>query len=165
MPKLHLKRVIHQSAPEKGGYFYCTIHGDEVALFEKGKHQRLLVSLNDKIEVSCELNLSERGAYFVILAGEQLKKLKKQRGNEILLVVTPHPNPLGVEMPTVLQTLLDEDEWAQTQFKLLSDNKKRRLICRLTKIQDMDRQIEKIQFFLDTEERKRIQKHRKAAKL
>ena len=51
------------------------------------------------------------------------------------------PNPLGVEMPEVLDALLSQDEEAKQTFETMTDGKKRSLVYTILKVKDIDEQV------------------------
>ena len=58
------------------------------------------------------------------------------------------PNPLGVEVPEVLDVLLVQDDQLKAIYDKLTDGKKRSLIYSINKVKNVDLQVEKITTFL-----------------
>ncbi len=62
-----------------------------------------------------------------------------------------HTNPLGVEIPEVLEAFLAQDEDGKSIFDQLTDGRKRTLIFSILRIKNFDKQVQTIQNFLITE--------------
>ncbi|GAB2490423.1 YdeI/OmpD-associated family protein [Algoriphagus taiwanensis] len=135
---------IRQLEKRKGGYFYLTLDAETVNQWEKKKATRLICVLEKKITFRCGLNHLGDGNFFIILATRHLEELGKELGENIHFEVYPDPDPLGVEIPEVLEALLAQDEVAKSKFDSLTDGKKRSLIYSIAKIKNIDQQIEKI---------------------
>ncbi len=127
----------------RGGYFYLSISAEVVDQFEKKRLTRLICYLDERIEFQCGLNHMGDGNFFIILSGANIKKIGKQLGDLVSFTIREDPNPLGVEMPEVLQVLLDQDESLNKSFEKLSMGKKRHVIHSIKKTKDIDRQVHK----------------------
>ena len=77
-----------------------------------------------------------------------MKKLKKVLGDEVSFEIYEDPNPLGVEVPEVLDVLLVQDDQLKAIYDKLTDGKKRSLIYSINKVKNVDLQVEKITTFL-----------------
>jgi hypothetical protein len=62
------------------------------------------------------------------------------------------PDQLGVEMPEVLEALLNQDENLKSIFDKITDGKKRGLIYTILKIKDIDKQVQASIEFLNKEQ-------------
>lgn len=78
-----------------------------------------------------------------------MKKSQVAFGEEVRFSIEEDPNPLGVEVPEVLQVLLDQDPAAKAVYDTLTDGKKRSLIFSIQKVKNMDLQVQKILTFLE----------------
>ncbi len=152
------KQVLGQLDKMRGGYFYLRIESDIINQFERKRHTRLICHLDDKISFPCGLNHLGDGNFFLIIAGKHLEQLGKKPGNTVVFRIEEDPNPLGVEVPEVLSTLLMQDEGLKSIYEKISDGKKRTLIFALLKIKDIDKQVEKSIDFLTQEKLQLIQK-------
>ena len=154
MPTFRLQQPLRQLEKRKGGYYYLQVAADLVNQFEKKRATRLVCSIDDTVSYSCGLNHLGDGNFFIIIATKHLKKLGKELGDEITAEISEDPNPLGVEIPEVLQVLLAQDEYARKIFDQITDGKKRSLIYATRSIKDIDLQVQKIMSILEDEARK-----------
>ncbi|WP_338224473.1 YdeI/OmpD-associated family protein [Algoriphagus confluentis] len=141
-------QVIGQLEPRKGGYFFLKLSAEIVNRWENKKSTRLICILEDNLSFRCGLNHLGDGNFFIILATRHLEELGKSLGDRIRFEVYPDPDPLGVEIPEVLEILLTQDEAIKKAFEELTDGKKRSLIYSIAKIKNLDLQIEKVMAFL-----------------
>jgi hypothetical protein len=125
----------------RGGYFYLTVTAETVATFPQGKKTRLICTLDSSLRFPCGLNHLGDGNFFVIISGKKLQQLGKSTGDEVDVLLEEDPNPLGVEMPEVLEALLEQDAFLKSQFEKLTLGKKRSVIHALLRIKDLDLQI------------------------
>ncbi len=141
----HLKREqsIEQLEKRKGGYFFLTINGEIVNQFENKRSTRLICKLENKLSFQCGLNHLGDGNFFIILSTKNLKSLNKQLGDKIKFEITIDPNPLGVEMPEVLESLIEQDKELKDKFQKLTLRKQRNVIHQMNKIKNIDLQIKK----------------------
>lgn len=135
------KQAVKQLEKRKGGYFYLQIEAPTVQRFSNGRSTRLLCTLDGTFTFQCGLNHLGDGNFFIILSGQNLKAVNKGLGNEVHFELKEDPNPLGVDMPEVVQAVLDTDEDAKQKFEALTLGKKRGLIHAVNKIKDVDRQV------------------------
>lgn len=56
------------------------------------------------------------GNFFIIMAGKYMEQLNKQVGSLIHFKIEEDPDQLGVEMPEVLEALLNQDEYIKSNF-------------------------------------------------
>ena len=154
MPRFHLQQPLRQLEKRKGGYYYLEVAADLVNQYEKKRSTRLICTIDDAVSYSCGLNHLGDGNFFIIIATKHLKKLGKELGDEITAEISEDPNPLGVEIPEVLQVLLAQDEYARKIFDQITDGKKRSLIYATRSIKDIDLQVQKIMSILEDEARK-----------
>ena len=155
---LHFNQPIHQLEKRRGGYFYLELSAETVNQFKRKKASRLICTLDKEISLSCGLNHLGDGNFFIIIAGRHLKKLGKKVGDRIDFEIKENPNPLGVEIPEVLQVLLEQDNDLKELFENYTDGKKRSLIFSIARVKDVDKQVQMILKFFNTHKpgRKRI---------
>ena len=149
MPHFTFEQRIQQLEKRKGGYYYLQIDADVVNQFDKKRATRLKCTLDQKLSFSCGLNHLGDGNFFIIIAGRYLKSLGKEVGDPISFEIIEDPNPLGVEIPEVLEVLLDQDDEARKLFDDLTDGKKRSLIYSIMKVKDIDKQVQMSLDFLN----------------
>lgn len=143
------QQPIRQLEKRKGGYYYLIIPAEEVQQLSRQRATRLIVDIDQKVQLRCGLNHLGDGNFFVIIASRYLKQLQKNLGDTVHFEVSEDPNPLGVDMPEVLSVLLEQDQDAKATFEQLTDGKKRSLIFSIQKIKDVDRQVKKAMDFLE----------------
>lgn len=137
------EQFIHQLEKRKGGYFYLTISADYVNQFQNKRHTRFICTLENSLTFQCGLNHLGDGIFFIILSSKNLKTIHKQLGDKIFFELTEDQNPLGVEMPEILEAVLAQDQELKSTFDLLTPGKKRNVIHQIIKIKDIDKQIHK----------------------
>lgn len=136
------RQVIRQLEPRKGSYFYAMVPVEVVQRFPRQRNTRLLCTINGQLTFPCGLNHLGDGNFFLILSTKNLKSIQKELGDAIDLVLTEDPNPLGVEMPEVLEVLLSQQDELRQQFEALTPGKQRNVIHTILKIKDLDKQVQ-----------------------
>jgi hypothetical protein len=137
------EQVICQLEKRKGGYFYLTISSVIVNQYKNKRYTRFLCTLEDSLTFQCGLNHLGDGNFFIILSSGNLKIVQKQLGDKIHFKLNEDPNPLGVDMPEILDAIIDQDEQLKDIFDSLTLGKKRNIIHQIIKIKDIDKQIQK----------------------
>lgn len=141
---------IKQLEKRRGGYFYLKIDTEIVETYENKRLTRFICTLEGQIEFRCGLNHLGDGNFFIILSASNLKKIGKGLNDEVSFELREDPNPLGVEMPEVLQVLLAQDKLIKAKFEKLSMGKRRHIIYSIKKIKDIDRQVSKAIEMIET---------------
>ena len=129
----------------KGGYFYFEIPAAFVETLSRQRKTRLICTLDQYLTYPCGLNHLGNGDYYIILSKSNLKQLEKSLGSLVELSLVEDPNPLGVEIPKILQVLLEQDTMLQHKFEALTDGKKRGIIHQLNRIKNIDLQVSRAQ--------------------
>jgi hypothetical protein len=137
------QQIIGQLEKRKGGYFFLKIDAEIINQFKNKRHTRFLCTLEDKLTFQCGLNHLGDGNFFIILSGKNLQAVNKKLAEEIHFKLKEDPNPLGVEMPEVLEAVLEQDEELKIIFESLTLGKKRNIIYSINKIKDIDKQVQK----------------------
>lgn len=137
------EQLICQLEKRKGGYFYLTISADIVNQFKNKRLTRFLCIIDKKLTFQCGLNHLGDGNFFIILGSKNLKLVNKQFGDKIYFELKEDPDPLGVDMPEVLEAVLEQDQELKATFDTLTLGKKRNVIHSINKIKDIDKQIQK----------------------
>lgn len=135
------EQIIQQLEKRRGGYFYLTIPADFVNCLEKKRLTRFICTLEEEVTFQCGLNHLGDGNFFIILSSKNLEAVNKKLGGPLHFTLHKDPNPLGVDMPEVLEVLLEQDDELKTIFEKLSMGKKRHVIHSINKIKDIDKQI------------------------
>lgn len=137
------EQFVCQLEKRRGGYYYITISADIVNQFKNRRLTRFLCTLDNKLTFQCGLNHLGDGNFFIILGTKNLKVIDKHCGDKIYFELTEDPNPLGVDMPEILEALLEQDKELKSVFDSLTLGKKRNVIHTINKIKDINKQIEK----------------------
>jgi len=138
------QQPIGQLEKRKGGYFYLVIPAEAVSTFPQQRKTRLLCTLDEQLTFQCGLNHLGDGNFFVIVASRNLKAIGKALGDQVAFRLAEDPNPLGVDMPEVLEVVLAQDPALKEIFDGLSLGKQRNVIHSVNKIKDLDRQVQRI---------------------
>ena len=134
-------QAIKQLEKRKGGYYYLEIDSGIVDQFPKKRQTRLICTIERDLSFQCGLNHLGDGNFFIILSRKNLESIGRNLGDRIHFHLKEDPNPLGVEIPEVLEALLEQDHQLKELFDLLSDGKKRNIIHQIIRIKDIDKQI------------------------
>lgn len=133
--------VIEKLEPRKGGYFYLHMDAATVGQFPQKRATRLICTLDDSVSYPCGLSHLGDGDFFIIVAQKHLKTLRKQAGDPVRCELHEDPNPLGVDMPDVLEALLSQDDELNAKYDGFTDGKKRSVIHSMNTTKDIDRQV------------------------
>ncbi|MBC8034285.1 MAG: YdeI/OmpD-associated family protein [Chitinophagaceae bacterium] len=137
------EQTIGQLEKRKGGYFYLQVNAAVVDGFANKRRTRFLCTLDKKLTFQCGLNSLGDGNFFIIISTKNLLAIKKSLGAKVQFRLEEDPNPLGVEIPPVLEALLEQDEAIKEKFEKLTAGKKRNVIHTITKIKDVDKQVQR----------------------
>jgi hypothetical protein len=113
------EQPIGQLEKRKGGYFYLKIEAKIVNQFQNKRHTRFICKLDNKLTFQCGLNHLGDGNFFIILSSKNLETTAKKLGDPIKFELTEDPNPLGVDMPEILETLLEQNNELKEKFEKL----------------------------------------------
>ncbi len=142
-------QILGQLEKRKGGYYFLKIMEGVVNQFKNGKHTRLICTVDQTLAFSCGLNHFGDGNFFIILSTKKVKDLGRSVGDSIAFELRQDPNPLGVDLPEVLTILLEQDERLKQKFESLTPGKKRSLVHAVSRIKDIDKQVEKASALLN----------------
>jgi len=134
---------IKQLEKRKGGYYFLEIKAEVINQFKNKRRTRLICVLESKLEFRCGLNHLGNGNFFIILSRKNLEIIGKETGDIIEFQLNEDPNPLGADMPEVLEVLLNQDEQLNYRFEQLTPGKKRSIIHQMNRIKNLDKQISK----------------------
>ena len=126
----------------KGGYFYLRISAGVVEQLSKKRATRLICTLDKTVSYRCGLNHLGNGDFFIILASKHLRTLHKSAGDSVHCELAEDPNPLGVDVPPVLEALLEQDDDLKARYEQLTDGGKRGLIHAVNTSKNLDRQVQ-----------------------
>jgi hypothetical protein len=142
------EQVIDQLEKRKGGYFYLTIPARFVNQFEQKRQTRLLCTIEEKYTFQCGLNHLGDGNFFIIIGSQKMKDTGRKLGDKIRFEIKQDPNLLGVDIPEVLEAMLEQDEELKSIFENLSLGKQRSVIFAIQKIKSIDKQIEGVRKYI-----------------
>jgi len=154
MKKFKFKQSIQKVA---NSHHYVHLDSKIVDEFEKREKTRLLCVVDNTVSYSCQIK-KKGETYFIMISASNLKKLKKKVGDEVEFEICQHPNPLGVDVPEVLEVFLSQDPEAQAIYNTFTDGKKRTLIFAISRVKNIDLQVQKITDFLLQEKIKTLKK-------
>ena len=137
------EQIIGQLEKRKGGYFFLKIQAEIINQFENKRQTRFLCTLEKSLTFQCGLNHLGDGNFFIILSTKNLQTVNKELGDKIHYELNEDPNPLGVDIPEVLEAILEQDENIKATFDSLTLGKKRNVIHQINKIKDVDKQVQK----------------------
>ncbi|AXG70388.1 bacteriocin-protection, YdeI or OmpD-Associated [Kordia sp. SMS9] len=143
-----------QPLQKRGSYYHLEVAAEVVHQWEKKRATRLICTIDDHVTLHCGLNHLGNGDFYIMLAKRYIQKIGKEAGEMIAYKLEIDPNPLGVEIPEVLEVFLAQDPDAQTIFDKLTDGRKRTLIFSILRIKNIDKQVESILKFLQAEHEK-----------
>ena len=115
MKKYKSEQIIGQLEKRKGGYFFLKIDAEIVNQFKNKRQTRFICILEKSLTFQCGLNHLGDGNFFIILSAKNLQTVDKKLGDKIHYELNEDPNPLGVDMPEVLETILEQDEEVKTE--------------------------------------------------
>lgn len=157
MRELHrTETIMDMFDPINGGYRCVFFDANVVDRFPKGRKTRIVLQIDDLIEVQCGLQSSGDGRYFAIVGRNKLEGHTYELGQPISVVVYEDPNPLGVEIPETLSELIAQDEIIERVWKALTDGRKRTLCHAIHRIKSFDKQVQKALTFLEEEREKLV---------
>jgi Domain of unknown function (DUF1905)/Bacteriocin-protection, YdeI or OmpD-Associated len=137
------EKIIQQLEKQKGGYFYLKIDAEVINQLKNKSKTRIICTLDEKVSFQCGLNHLGDGNFFIILSKKNLQLAEKTLGSTVSFTLEEDPNPLGVDMPEVMEAIFDQDQILKAAFERLTDGKKRSIVYTILKIKDVDKQIQK----------------------
>ncbi|WP_298424607.1 YdeI/OmpD-associated family protein [uncultured Kordia sp.] len=140
-----------QTIKKSGSYYHLEVVAEIVNQLEKKHKTRLICTIDDTVSLNCGLNHLGNGNYYIMVAKRYIKALDKDEHDMVSYTLKEDPNPLGVEIPEVLEAFLAQDEDGKSIFDQLTDGRKRTLIFSILRIKNFDKQVQTIQNFLITE--------------
>jgi hypothetical protein len=143
MKSYQSQQTIGQLEKRKGGYFFLKIEADIINQFQNKRHTRFICTLEGHLTFQCGLNHLGDGSFFIILSSSNLASVLKKLGDVIQFELNEDPNPLGVDMPEILEAVIEQHEHLKAIFESLPLGKKRNIIHQIMRIKDIDKQIQK----------------------
>lgn len=156
---IHLTPIIQKLPQQRGGYCYFEIKKQIVEQFEKKSKTRFVCTINSSFVFSCGLNHLGDGNYFIMLTKDRIKMIGKTVGDSIAVQLEEDTSKLGIEIPEVLEILLDQDPRLNAKFLQLTPGKQRSIIFQMNKIKDLNKQVAKTIELIDSIDLYRKNKH------
>lgn len=143
--------------PMRGGY-RCVMYDKElVDTFPKKSRTRIILDIdNGTIQVQAGIQSFGGGKYFSMIGKTKLNGHTYEQGKAISVVVYLDSNPLGVEIPEVIEALLEQDELIKRVWEKLTDGRKRTICHTVHRIKNMDKQVDKCLVFFEEEREKLV---------
>lgn len=155
-----IEAKIHKLPQQRGGYCYFEIKKQLVEQFEKKSKTRFVCTVDNSYVFSCGLNHLGDGNYFVMLTKDRIKMINKTVGDSIDVQLEEDTSKLGVEIPEVLEILLEQDPRLNAKFLQLTPGKQRSIIFQMNKIKDLNKQVAKTIELIDSIDLYRKNKHK-----
>ncbi len=148
MKSYKTEQIIGQLEKRKGGYFFLKIEAEVINQFPNKRHTRFLCTLDGSLTYQCGLNHLGDGNFFIILSTKNLSAIGKNLGDTVEFELKEDPNPLGVDVPEILEIVLEQDTELKSVWEKLTLGKKRSVIFNVIKIKDLDTQVQKVELLL-----------------
>lgn len=141
--------------PMRGGY-RCVLYDKAlVDTFPKKSKTRIILDIDDgNIQVQAGIQSFGGGKYFSMIGKTKLNGHTYEEGQAISVIIYLDPNPLGVEIPEVVEVLLEQDEIVARVWSKLTDGRKRTICHTVHRIKNIDKQVEKCLNFFEEEREK-----------
>jgi hypothetical protein len=129
--------------------------------FPQGSKTRVVLRINGGEGIQCGLNPHIPGVRCMMVNKAHMKSLGLMQGERVAIEVFEDPNPLGVEIPEVLEVLMEQDAMVAEVWSKLTDGRKRTICHSTRRIKNLDLQIQKALEFFAAEQEKQRSKKRK----
>lgn len=156
---IKLVSTIQKLDQRRGGYCYFPINKQLIEQYEKNSKTRFICTIDDSYTFSCGLNHLGDGNYFVMLTKDRMNNIGKSVGDSIAIQLVEDTSKLGVEIPEVLEILLEQDPRLNAKFVQLTPGKQRSIIFQMNKIKDLNKQVAKTIELIDSIDLYRKNRH------
>lgn len=157
---IKLESTIQKLDQRRGGYCYFPINKQLIMQYEKNSKTRFICTIDDSYTFSCGLNHLGEGNYFVMLTKDRMNNIGKSVGDSIAIQLVEDTSKLGIEIPEVLEILLEQDPRLNAKFAQFTPGKQRSIIFQMNKIKDLNKQVAKTIELIDTVDLYRKKKHK-----
>ena len=110
--------------------------------FNQGNNRRVICKINDHFSMQCALMPYSDG-FFILINQDLVKKLGLSIHTKVLLNIEKDHSEYGHQVPESFSILLDQDPEGSQYFEQLSPGKKRSLIYLVSKVKNVDSQLNK----------------------
>jgi hypothetical protein len=126
-----------------GGMHYFEVPEDIALQFLAAGHKRLLVKIENQLELHAALMRVKDGPYYVMVSKRNLTTLNRKENQICQLLLQPDESEYQFEMPEVLAEVLASDPEAEARFQALTDGGKRSFIALVLQVKSVDARIER----------------------
>lgn len=145
--------------PMRGGYRCVMYDKALIDTFPKKSKTRIILDIDDgTIQIQAGIQSFGGGKYFSMIGKTKLGGHTYEQGQAISVIVYLDPNPLGVEIPEVVEALLEQDELIKRTWEKLTDGRKRTICHTVYRIKNIDKQVDKCLEFFEEERAKLVEK-------
>jgi len=145
--------------PMRGGYRCVMYDKALIDTFPKKSKTRIILDIDDgNIQIQAGIQSFGGGKYFSMIGKTKLGGHTYEQGQAISVIVYLDPNPLGVEIPEVVEALLEQDELIKRTWEKLTDGRKRTICHTVYRIKNIDIQVDKCLEFFEEERAKLVEK-------
>lgn len=116
--------------------------------FIEGKNRRIICTINGHFKMQCALMPWKEG-YFILINKDSVKKLSLAINENVQLTIEKDHSEFGHEIPFSFEVLLEQDGEGKHYFYQLTKGKQRSLIYLVSKVKNIDSQINKGMAILD----------------
>lgn len=145
--------------PMRGGYRCVMYDKAMIDTFPKKSKTRIILDIDDgNIQIQAGIQSFGGGKYFSMIGKTKLGGHTYEQGQAISVTVYLDPNPLGVEIPEVVEALLEQDQLIKRTWEKLTDGRKRTICHTVYRIKNIDKQVDKCLEFFEEQRAKLVEK-------
>lgn len=145
--------------PLRGNYRCVVFEKKVVDTFPKKSRTRIILDIDGgALQIQAGIQSFGGDKYFSMIGKNKLNGLVYEMGQAIAVIVYLDPNPLGVEIPEVLEALLSQEDILQRVWNHLSDGRKRTICHKVHRIKSIDKQVDTCISFFEEERQKLVDK-------
>ena len=123
-------------------YYHFPIDKETTEKLKDEKSGRVVCLINGEAKIHSALMPLGEGSY-IMVNKKVRQQLGLEEGDTVTLELTKDQSTYGIPMPESLQVLLDQDEVGSKYFHALTPGKQRSLIYIVSKVKNVDKQINK----------------------
>lgn len=143
--------------PLRGGY-RCVMYDKElIDTFPKKSKTRIILDIDQgTLLLQSGIQSYGNGKYFSMIGKSRLDGHTYELGQAISVKVYLDPNPLGVDVPEVIEALIEQDEVVKRVWDKLTDGRKRTICHTIHRTKNIDKQVDKCLEFFEQEREKLV---------
>lgn len=124
------------------GYHHFPIDAQTTLELASANHKRVICTVNQTVVMHCAL-MPKNDASFIMVSKKIRTQLGIELGDKVELSLKKDESEYGMPMPTSFEMVLAQEEQAFEHFKRLTPGKQRSLIYIISKVKNIDKQINK----------------------